>query len=71
LLASVGDEQVLVFGGNSIMMQQLQQRRFQRRIAVRRTEIQDFRTFAAKHGVNTGLQFIDGEKLCCRARHHE
>ena len=71
LLASIGYEQIIVLGGNSIMMQQLQKRCLQRRIAVRRAEIQDFRPFAAKHGIHAGLQFIDGEKRRCWAGHHE
>src|SRR6202158_1128677 len=52
-------------------MQHLEQRLFQRWIAVRRAKIQNVRAFAPKHRVHAGLQFLDREELLCGARHHK
>ena len=52
-------------------MQHLEQRLFQRGIAVRRTQIEHFRAFAAKHRIHANLQFFDGKKFFSRARHHK
>ena len=71
LLASIGDEQVFIFRRDAVVMQHLQQRLFQGRIAVRRTKIQHLRAFAAKHRVNASLQLLDGKELLCRTRHHK
>src|SRR5882762_6701492 len=71
LLASIGDEQVFIFGRDSVVMQQLEQRLFQGRITIRRTTIQHVRPFAAKHRVHAGLQLFDGKELLCRTRHHK
>src|SRR6266446_60249 len=52
-------------------MEQFEQRIFQRRIAIRGTQIQYIRAFAPKHGVHAVLKFFDGKELLCGTRHHE
>ena len=52
-------------------MQHLEQCRFQRRVAIRRAKIQDFRAFAPQHGVHASLQFFDGKKFFSRTCHHK
>ncbi len=44
---------------------------FQRSIAIRRSEVQNVRSFAAKYGIHASLQFLDGEILFGGTRHHE
>ena len=71
LLAAVGNEQIFILGCNTVAVQHLEQCRFQRRIAIRRTKIQHLRPFAAKHGVHASLEFFDRKELLCRAGHHK
>src|SRR5260370_10552776 len=44
---------------------------FQRRIAIRWTQIQQCRGLAPQHGVYAGLQFLDGKIFFRRTCHHE
>ena len=52
-------------------MEQLEQRRFQWLVAVRRAQVQDFSALAAKHRIHADLQLVDGEKLWRRTGHHK
>ena len=51
LLAAVGDEQRFVFRGDAVAAKQVEQRFFQRRVAIGGAEIENFLAFAAERGV--------------------
>ncbi len=55
LLAPIGDEQIFIFGRDTVVMQHFEQRFFQGWIAVRGAKIQHVRAFAAKHRVHASL----------------
>ena len=71
LLAPIGDEQIFVSRRDSVVMQQIQQSRFQRRIAIGRTQGQNFPALAPQHRVHTDLQFLNGEKFRRGTSHNE
>src|SRR5256885_3119172 len=66
LLASIGDEQIFVFGRDAVVMQHLEQRFFQGRIAVRRAKIQHLRAFAAKRSEEHTSELQSPCNLVCR-----
>jgi hypothetical protein len=71
LLTTSGDEKGFVFGGNTVVVEELEERLLEGRVAVGGAEIENFGAFAAEGGVGAGLQFFHGEKFGCRTRHNE
>jgi len=71
LLTSGGDEKGFVFGGNAVVVEKLDERLLEGRVAVGGAEIEDFRAFAAEGGVGAGLQFFHGKEFGSGARHDE
>ena len=70
-MAAAGDEQVFVFGGDSFATKKLEQRLFERRVAVRGTKCEDVASFATEDGVDAVEQLVHGEKFLGRAGHDE
>jgi hypothetical protein len=69
LLATVGDQQILIFSRDSFTPEHVQQRQFQRRVAIGRTKIQDIRGFIATlHSRSVAIH--QREKFLCWP-HHE
>jgi len=71
LLATGGDEESLVLGRNAVMVEKLDERLLERRVAVGGAKVEDFGAFAAEGGVGTGLQFFHREEFGSRTGHDE
>jgi hypothetical protein len=71
LLASGGDEESFVPGGNAVVVEKFEERLLEGCVTVGRAEIEDFGAFAAEGGMGAGLQFFHGEKFGSGARHDE
>src|SRR5262249_41925033 len=69
LLATVGNEQILVFRCDAVAPQHLEQGFFQRRVPVRGAQIQNVAAFAPQNAGDARLQLFYREKLLRGTRH--
>ncbi|HYW85136.1 MAG TPA: hypothetical protein VFB30_17875, partial [Spirochaetia bacterium] len=69
LLATSGDKKSFVLGGNAVVVEKLDKRFFEGRVAVGGAEIEDLGAFPAKGSVSAGLQLFHREEFGSGAGH--